>query len=492
MVFKGLALWAFSLGPAINSTYSELSPVLSDDGKLLFFCREGDPKNRGYLQRKHDQDIWIARRMPTGTFSEPEHIDAAFNSRGFDFPVAFFSATQTLYVGNTYTPDGKSAPGISKSKLENGKFTFPEALAIEDFYNDVNLASYSVGSDEKTLLLSLKRKDSKGKSDLYVSFLKDDGKWSKPLNLGDDINTTDAELSPYLADDMRTIYFASNREGGLGKFDLYMARREDDSYLKWTKPVNLGKTINSSGSDISIAFSATGDQAILSSDKKSSNKNLRIVSVPEKFRPLKPIIVSGIVSDIDGEELEADVLVEILGTGKTIARTKSNDTDGKFTLKLERGKRYGLHAEKDKYAPVSATLDLSKKNLAPQGEIHLSLVPLAAGNKIQLNNVFFAPDSAELRKQSHSELNRLVLLMKANASLRIEIGGHTDSVGSNEVNKRLSAERAEAVRNYLIAHGVDKNHIMARGYAATRPVATPENKKDRKLNRRVEFHILEF
>lgn len=476
----------------INSPFQELSPVISTDGNLLFFCREGSAQNVGFKQRKYDQDIWLSRRQADGSFGSPEHLDAPFNTAGYDFPVAFFSENQTLYLGNTYAPDGKSTPGISKSRLVDGKFSFPQALIIEDFYNEVNLVAYSMGPDQKTLIMSLKRRDTRGKSDLYVSFLRENGRWAKPLNLGDDINSSASELTPYLASDLRTLYFASDRTGGAGKFDIYMARREDDSFTKWSPPKNLGKSFNSPGSDISISLTPDGTQAIYVSDAVSGSKDLRIQSVPEKFRPIQFPTLRGTVTDIDGKPLEAEVFVERLGGEKTIAQTKSNLPVGKFSVTVPPGVRYGLHAKKENYAPVSVSVDLTKNSGAATREIKLTLVPLQAGNKIRLNNVFFASNSAQLNKISHSELNRLVLLLKANRSLKIEIAGHTDNVGSADSNRKLSARRAAAVRQYLLSQGIEKSRISARGYGETKPVADNGNEAGRRLNRRVEFSILDF
>lgn len=483
---------SLKLHPNINSAFQELSPVISNDGKLLFFCREGDPQNAGYKQRRHDQDIWMSRRQGDGSFGPPEHLDAPFNTAGYDFPIAFFAENQTLYVGNAYSPDGKSIPGISKSRLEDGKFSFPEPLVIEDFYNDVNLVSYGMGPDQKTLVMSLKRKDTHGKSDLYVSFLQANGKWSKPLNLGDDINSRDSELAPYLADDSRTLYFASDRSGGLGKFDIYMSRREDDSFTKWSAPVNLGSGFNSGGSDITIALAGDGSEAIIATDTRSGDKDLRVKVLPEKFRPVRSVLVRGSVTDLDGKPLEAKIFAEKLGTEKVLTQTNSSMPEGKFTLALPPGLSYGVHAEKENYAPVSVSVDLRKYSGTPPHDIRLTLVPLQAGSKITLHNVFFASNSAQLSKISHSELNRLVLLMKANSGLRIEIGGHTDNVGSSASNMKLSARRAAAVRNYLLSRGIEKSRISARGYGATKPVAKNNSERGRRLNRRVEFSILDL
>lgn len=476
----------------INSAFQELSPVISNDGKFLFFCREGDPQNAGFKQRRHDQDIWMSSRQSDGSFGPPEHLDAPFNTVGYDFPIAFFAENQTLYIGNAYSADGKSAPGISKSRLEDGKFSFPEALIIEDFYNDVNLVSYGMGADQKTLVMSLRRKDTHGKSDLYVSFLQESGKWTKPKNLGDDINSADSELAPYLADDLRTLYFASNRSGGFGKFDIYVSRREDDSYTKWTAPINLGSGFNTTGSDITIALTPDGSEAIYATDSASGGKDLRIKPLPEKFRPIKSVVIRGSVIDVDGKPLEARIFAEKLGTEKILNQTKSSLPGGEFTLTLPPGMNYGLHAEKENYAPVSVSVDLRKDSGIKPREIRLTLVPLQAGSKITLHNVFFASNSAQLSKISHSELNRLVLLMKANLSLKIEIGGHTDNVGSPGSNMKLSGRRAAAVRSYLLSRGIDKSRISARGYGATKPVAKNSSEKGRRLNRRVEFSILEF
>ena len=266
-----------SLGKGVNSRYDELAPVLSPDGKTIFFCREGHPDNVGVRTivdgasaLRDDQDIWVSRKKADGTWSEAEHIAAPFNSRTYDFPVGTSADGNTLYIGNVYSKDGKVSPGVSKTRFSKGKWSFPEPLRIQNFYNEANLVNYSLSADERTLILNLQRKDTVGKMDLYVSFLQPDDTWSEPMNLGNEINSAFMEVTPFLASDNKTLYFASNRPGGVGQFDMYMSRRQDNTWTHWTNPINLGPKINTTGNDINYVIATTGDYAIFARKDRAS------------------------------------------------------------------------------------------------------------------------------------------------------------------------------------------------------------------------------
>jgi outer membrane protein OmpA-like peptidoglycan-associated protein len=480
---------AYGLLAPVNSSYQELAPVISESGATLFFCRQGDPLNTGYQHRKHDQDIWLSRRGSDGKYQKPEHLVAPFNTLGYDYPVAYFEQNNLLYLGNAYNADGSSYPGISRSIWKDGKFSVPENLKIDDFYNEIGLANYAVAPDQSAIILSLQRKDTIGKSDLYVSLAKADGTWGAPRNLGPDVNSSTFEITPFLAHDMHTLYFSSNRAGGAGSFDIYMSRRLAADFSRWSKPRRLGPEINTPRSDIGLVVRADGKSGIYSMESAPGNKDLAEINLPPQFRPLQMLQASGRVVDIDGKPVAARVVFERQSTPASHAETTSSLPDGAFSQNLLSGYRYEIRAERENYAPgiVQINLENSEK---PLRNLRLALIPLQTGQKVRLNNVFFASNSAELTSASYAELDRLVLLMRANPTMKIEIGGHTDNIGSSGANLRLSGRRARAVMKYLVSRKIAANRVAARGYGATKPVTANSTEKGRRLNRRVEFSIL--
>lgn len=498
-LFIATTLWAEvkieSLGKNVNSRYDELAPVLAPDGNTIFFCREGHPDNIGVRTirdgasvLRDDQDIWMSHKLKDGSWSEALHIDAPFNSRTYDFPVGTSADGKTLYIGNIYERDGRVYPGVSKTRFVRGKWTFPEPLRIQNFYNEANLVNYSLSADERTLILNLQRKDTVGRMDLYVSFLEPDDSWSEPLNLGRDINSAFMEVTPFLASDNKTIYFASNRPGGLGQFDMYMSRRLDGTWTRWSEPINLGKQINTAGNDINYVIAPTGDYAIFASDTPGQGKDLYRISLPEELRPGKSILVHGKVTNKEGKGLPGKVVFERLSDGSLLARTETNE-EGEFKMNLPLGETYAIHADAPGYLPESTSVNL-KDGAPKQSAIALEMTPFAAGAKIPINNIFFKKGSYKLSKESYSELNRLTKILKTHRELKVEIGGHTDNTGNQKKNMELSKNRARAVMDYLIEKGMPRANIRAVGYGEERPVAKNTTAEGRKKNRRVELTIL--
>ncbi|MBV6492700.1 MAG: hypothetical protein LDLANPLL_00697 [Turneriella sp.] len=494
-----LSLWAQEkatpLGDTINSRYDELAPVLSPDGNTLYFCREGHPENIGVATLSNgasvlrdDQDIWVSYKLANGTWTETKHIKAAFNSVNYDFPIGTSADGKTLYIGNTYHRNGQVSPGVSKTYLRKGKWSYPEPLRIHNFYNEANLVNYSLSADERTLILNVQRKDTIGKMDLYVSFLQPDDTWSEPLNLGREINSPFMEVTPFLAADNKTLYFASNRPGGYGQFDMYMSRRLDNSWTHWTEPLNLGPKINTAGNDINYIIAPSGDYAIFASDTPSKGKDLYRISLPEEVRPDKSVIVYGRVVNKNGEGIQSRVVFERLSDGALLARTETNE-NGEFKIQLPLDEVYGIHAESGGFLPQSANIDLTNKSTR-ETPIELTMYPLKAGSKMPINNLFFKKGSYNLSRASYAELNRLTKIFKKYPHLKIEIGGHTDNTGTPKSNMNLSKNRARAVMDYLIEAGIPRNNIKAVGYGQERPVATNATAAGKKRNRRVELTIL--
>ncbi|MCS6984784.1 MAG: OmpA family protein [Leptospiraceae bacterium] len=478
------------LSPVINSKYDELAPVLSVDGQYLYFCREGHPDNKGYSKRKDDQDIWVSQRSETGEWLPPERIEAPFNSESYDFPIHASADNETLYIGNIYEPDGSVRPGVSKVSKKKGRWGWPQALIIEDYYNNAGLVNYSMGVDERTLILNLQRDDTHGKMDLYVSFLRRDGTWSAPRNLGPQINSGYSEVTPFLAADMKTLYFASNRPGGYGGFDMYVSRRLDDSWVNWSEPVNLGPEINTQGNDISYVIAPTGEYAIFSSDTEKNGKDLFQVTLPESVRPDSSFVLNALIVDENNKPVEASIQIDDLKTRKNIHRARSQPSSGEFKVSLPVNKIYSLRVEKEGYLPISLNINLTEKQLYPEQSVVLQLKPMKKGSTVELRNIFFGYNSAELSEESYLELDRLRSILETNPKMKIEIGGHTDNIGTDQFNLALSQRRAEAVRDYLIKKGIAPERIIAKGYGASRPVASNSTEAGRAKNRRVVFTIL--
>ncbi|MDH5719351.1 MAG: OmpA family protein [Spirochaetia bacterium] len=478
-----------SLGENINSEYDEIAPIYSSDGSTLYFCRGGHPQNTGYFQMKDDQDIWMSRKTKFGTWSTAVQINAPFNTIHYDFPIGTSADGNTLYLGNVYEKDGIVVKGVSKSRFINGKWTFPVPLEIRNFYTEGPLVNYHMGSDEKTLILNLKRNDSMGGMDLYVSTLQSDGTWSAPQNMGPSINTSYNEITPHLASDMQTLYFASDKYDGYGGFDMYYSRKLDGTWVNWSAPENLGPLINTEKNDIHYIISPDRKYAIFSKDTENNRKDLFLTNLPDRLKPGRIELIEGVVKTSEEFPIEAVIYYENLKTGKILGRTTS-DEKGKFKIALPVGKKYLLRAEKRNFFSVSESVDLI--NSPKKQKLNLILKTMKAGMNIALRNIFFDYNSSVVKSESFSELNRLYEMLIENQSIKIEIGGHTDNSGSAEYNLKLSEMRAKAVYDFLISKGISEDRITYIGYGSRQPAASNATEAGKFKNRRVEFKIVEL
>ncbi|MCL2040380.1 MAG: OmpA family protein [Bacteroidetes bacterium] len=476
-----------NLGENINSRAAELAPVIAPDGKTIYFTRERHPENSG------QQSIWYSEIDKNGKFQLAKNIGPPLNTKFNSFAISILPDGNSMLVGNIYYPDGRAGAGFSMTYKKGNEWSMPEPVKIRDFYNTGGKGSYCLASSGKILILSIQGTDGLGSSDLYVSFLNDDGTWSRPMNLGTEINTPDREDSPFLAADGVTLYFSSAGYPGYGSNDIFMTKRLDDSWKRWTEPVNLGPKINTNGWDAYFTITASGDYAyFVSSQNSMGNEDIFRVALPHELRPEKVILVAGKVIDKKtNKPVAANIYYEKLSTGENMGIARSNPTTGEYKIALPANEKYGFRAEAKDYIAINENLDLTKlKDNISEIKRDLYLVPLEQGQAIVINNLFFEFAQSELLPESFPELDRLAKLMQESPTMKIRLEGHTDNIGTNQANMTLSQKRVEAVMNYLVSKGVDKNKITTVGRGALKPVVSNNTEEGRAKNRRVECYII--
>jgi len=478
------------LNDNVNSNYSDLAPLISPDGKILFFTREGDPRNLGGA---NDQDIWYSIIDSNGIFEKAENIGPPLNNAYSNFAISVTPDGNSLIVGNIYTQNEPPMQGVSISHLQNDKWNYPEPLKINNYYNKSRYSTFYYANDSKTLLFGIVRDDSYGSYDLYVSFLQSDGSWSEPKNLGPEINTAGDELSPFLASDLATLYFSSNSYPGYGKNDIFMSRRLDSTWQHWSEPINLGNQINTPEWDAYFSVPASGEYAYLVSYRDGIyREDIYRIKLPQSLKPESVVLISGkVLNSKTNAPILAKIVYEELPQGKEVGTAISNDSTGEYKITLPGNKKYGFRATAEGFLGISENIDLT--NLVEYQELKrdLYLVPVQKGAKFLINNIFFEFGKFNLLPESYPELNRLAEFLKKNPEIRIKISGYTDNIGSTEDNQILSQKRADAVREYLISKGIEVERITTLGYGEKDPIATNKTEKGRALNRRVEFEISE-
>lgn len=488
-----------NIGRNINSNLPELRPTISADGNLLFFICENHPYNTKYNSIRNSQDIWYSfRDSATGQWSEAMHMEYPLNTYHYNAVFWVSPDNNRILIRNAFVEGDYAGNGVSMSYLKkNGRWSAPEMLRIKNFtkYDRGRAYGATMAHDAQTLLLYMSEQSGGYNNDIYVCFLQTDGTWSEPKSLGKKINLSKYnEMTPFLASDGITLYFSSDRPGGLGDNDIWMTKRLDDSWQKWSEPVNLDSPINTESWDGFFTLDAGGEYAYMSSSLNGFGEaDIVRVKLLEKEKPDPVLLVSGnVYNKKTGRPLSASLVYETLPDGTEAGNGISNPDDGSFKVVLPFDKNYMIRATADKFFAQSENLNLDSFVKAGHKEIHkdLYLVPIEIGQVVRLNNVFFDFDKWDLRAESFIELDRVVQLMKENPAIEIEMSAHTDSYGADDYNYKLSDNRARSVMEYIISKGISANRIISKGYGETKPVAENDTPENRQLNRRVEFTIL--
>lgn len=484
-----------NMGPAVNSPNAEYYPCVTADDRTLLFTRDLPD---GASPWGHQEDFYVSTRDEHGAWTPARPVAGvvtpANEGAGTLSPDGrFIIFTACAGIDGDY---GAGRKGLGScdlfiSRRIGNRWSPPDNLGAP--VNSRNWESQpSLGSDGRTLYFvrGMQARDGIQNMDIFVTRIQDDGTFSAPEKLGPQINTPFQEESVQIHPDGRTLYFSSNGHPAFGGLDIFVSRKGEDDV--WGPALNLGWPINSGGDENSLLVSADGRIAYFASDRAGGLGELDLYSFelyPEA-RPEAVTYIRGVVTDItNGKPVEADVELYDLTTGKLATAAYSDPSNGEFLVCLPTGRDYALNATAEGYLFFSANYSVAaaKDGVPPALEAKLS--PLTSGSSITLRNIFFNTASAELLPASNTELDKLLRLMKANPSMRIEVAGHTDNVGADPDNQRLSEQRAAAVAKFLTSYGIDAARVTSTGYGESRPVASNETEEGRALNRRTEVLV---
>ena len=477
-----------NLGATVNSIHVEKTPLISHDGKTLYFTVGGDPANfnRG-------DDIYMSAVTNDTVWSQRTWMGTPLNNIWPNSVISVSPDNNTMILMNTYLPDGSpKGSGISTSNKTRDGWSVPTDVVIRNYYNKGSSNEYCSSADGKVLFMSLQRDDTYGSNDIYISFLKENGEYSEPRNLGPTVNTFLGEATPFMAADGVSLYFASQGHPGYGSTDIFVTKRLDSTWTSWSKPQNMGPGINSTAWDAYYTVPASGQYAYVVSQLNSIGLiDIFRIKLPTALKPKPVVLIYGKVLNSDTKEpIEARIVYNILSTNKESGIAVSNVKDGTYKIVLPASQAYSFLAMKDKFYSVSENIDLRGLQEYKEIERNLYLAPIAVGETIRLNNLFFDFSKSALRSESAAELERVIKLLTDNPNMVIEISGHTDNVGGDLSNNKLSFNRATAVKTYLVDKGFKATRIQAKGYGKTKPVGSNDTEAGRQENRRVEFRIL--
>ncbi len=488
---------------------------------------------------------------------KPTQLSKPLNTLYFQyFPVLTADQNTMIFTGVKNRPSRRIPPDESMyvSYKKDGQWTAPASIS-ENINTTDNEGTCSISADGKVLVYTVcdnrRGRVSRGvigSCDLFIS-IKVGDEWSKPKNLGPNVNSRSWESQPSLSADGNTLYFASRRGGGKGGIDIWMSTRGVDG--EWLPAKNLGSSVNTPGDEVSpfihvngrtLYFSSDGHQGYGGKDlfsidlfslTKDEAKNLgypvndyrdqvglfittdgkkgfytqeemvnnRIASsilasfdMPEEIKPkITSNYVRGYVYDVKtNQKLEAAIELVDVNTKKLQTSVKSDVKNGSYLIVLNNGAEYALEAKKQGYAFKSMRFNYTKGKDEKPLEINIGLEPIGAGVVFTINNVFFEYNKYTLLDKSKVELDNLVKFLKENPEINGEVSGHTDNIGDKARNKELSLQRAHSVRDYLVEHGIDASRLVYKGYGDTQPSASNDTDEGRAKNRRIEFKILKL
>ena len=505
----------------INSEYDEIIPVPSRDGQTLYFTRVAYPDFertlmldsidlsekyskekfeqrlakiysqiegrtiRNAISSRLNQDVWMAKGDTSG-FQSIEHPGFPLNNALPNSLVSITPDPNAFYIINQFKENGDLAKGFSVIRRgADGEWIFPEPIEIGDYYtikSDVNL---TLSFDGEVLILSAERDDSKD-LDLYVCFPEGENKWSSPIHMGNKINTRRREMTPFLSEDHITLFFASDRYNSSGGLDIFMTRRQDDTWTNWSTPVRMSTPINSNADESQPYFNMTSGFLYFTTKRDGSSDIYRVRIAPPQ--PTELWIRGRIINSETGQLVKGAM---VRYAGKNTGENFVTSEDGYYKLKIPKGVAFDLIPEKMGFAGQTGKAFFRRDYyyFKEYYTVDIYLDPLSAGSKIRLQPIYFQQSKATILERSHAELERLAALLNENNSIHILVEGHTDNIGKPEDLMRLSRERADAVKQFLISQGVSSTRIETKGFGPSVPISDNTSEELRQQNRRVEVKI---
>lgn len=491
-----------NLGPVVNSEVADYGVLLSSDGTRMEFTSRRSNSTGGKINKatsEYFEDIYTTSLTASG-WTAPVPISEPVNSVINDASVGLFNDGRTMLI---YRDD--NGTGDLYESTRNGEtWSAPKPLGPA-INSPANETSAWPSSDGKQLFFVSDREGGVGGQDIWISrWDATAGTWGEAENPGPVLNTIEDEDGVFLHPDGQTLYFSSKGHACMGGYDVFRSTLVDG---RWSKPENLGWPVNSPDDDLFFVLTANNTTGHFSSVRPNGfgeDDLYRVDFLPEP-RPEetaamgasgKPdgangqmITLKGKVMDLkELDGMEATIQIMDLSDGHLVLSITSDPGTGEYLAVVPAGPSYAMHVRANGYLLHSENIDAVGD--AAEMSMDINLKSMEAGTQEVMRNIFFERDQAMLDPASLSELGQVLNLLRANPTLRLEIGGHTDSDGSDDHNDELSTRRAKAVVDHLVNNGIPANRLEAKGYGASRPLVPNDSDVNKARNRRTEMRVL--
>ena len=508
-----------NLGPNINTIYPEYGAAITADEETIMFTARRDNTTGGKKDEgdnKYFEDVYVSNKL-NGKWQPSKQLSKNVNTESHDAVAGLSLDGSKLFIYRDLAKDG----GDVYETVLFGADWEPPVHMNKNINTKYHENTVSLSYDSRQLYFITNKESGLGGGDIYICELDLKGEWSSSKNLGPELNTKYDEDGVFLHPDGQTMFFSSKGHNSMGGYDIFKSTFANG---KWGKPVNLGYPINGPDDDVFFVVAGSGSRAYFASAKQGGYGDQDLYKItflgPEKAPLLntqdqliamaanpvsnlkienavevasaKLTILKGVVTDAKtNQPLESSI--DLIDNDKNIvlATFKSNSSTGKYLVTLPSGKNYGIAVKREGYLFHSENFNIPDNAAFQEFTKDVALKKIEIGSTIVLRNIFFDFDKATIRPESANELERLIKLLNDNPTLKIELGSHTDSKGSDDYNWKLSENRSKSVVDYLIAKGISTSRLVAKGYGETKPMDTNETDEGRQNNRRTEFKILE-
>ena len=492
----------------VNTSYSELRPLITADGNILYFSRRGG--------KKKGPDIYVVRKDPeTGRWGDVKHLSRRFNNKRWNAVVSANPSGKELVLFNTYRGTGYTP--LVRIVKEKGLWQEPLGIPIQEYENFSPYSDFFVDYNQNVLLMAIETVESIGDQDLHVSFPQGKSGWSKPVNMGPVVNSAAPDFAPFMSTDGWTLFFSSYGHDDMQEgSDIFMSVRLDDSWTNWSVPVKLGPDINTEDDENYLSLDEDSQHMYYTSQKAGEelSGDIERIVLPEDFTAINgPVLVKlnsqeilkimdsgqykispdGSPTNVEGiafagwpKEAEPEEVMEIAAADlggaeeeKMLAEEESLPVKGERNSTAE--------AVSSLSAEAAALLEYLQQQMPG---IDLAISQKGDTTEFKLvQNILYDFNSIYPSEKYYQRLSNIAKVLKEKKDLKVQLIGHTDSLGSAEVNERVSSFRVRHIRRYLEDSGLSSNRLEVLGAGQGAPIAPNETDEGRNLNRRVETII---
>ena len=481
-------------GPATAD--DEYLPMLSPDNRYLFFTRKSEINNRdNAFGPKVRELLSQSSQMSLDSFSRGIPMPEPFNQGEYQGGNCISVDNKMMFVTvvsmESIQGRGFANADIYYTELKDGAWTDLKSIGANINGRTTWEGQPSISSDNRTLYFASARgEDNFGGMDLYKSVRNSDGSWSNPINLGDKINTNGNDKSPFVHSDSYTLYFSSDGQIGIGGYDIYFAKIDDDKNFK--EPKNLGYPINTEEDEHGFIVSTDGKYGYFSSNMGGKGLDIYSFELYKEARPEKVVFLRGKIESKDPDAAKGMTIELKNTTTNEVTQGVVDESSGEYVavIKASEKEPVMMMAKKDGYAFTSQYIDSDKDVIGKAVKVApLEVNPIETGQTYRINDITFETDSYILSTKIMTILDEFIDFLTNNPSVKVAIQGHTDSKGDVKRNLELSAQRAKAVNDYLILEGITSTRLEFKGFGSSKPLVSNATEEGRAKNRRTEFVI---